>query len=113
MICTAAVFNNIRKWINYYGDFDPNNLDKDLFAEYTHICFKINGDGHFFLIRPDGFPTIRSGADIYNTGNVEVKLYCFPEETLIPLMIFEEEEIVDETVKQIVKFFSMMIETLV
>ena len=42
-----------------------------------------------------------------------MKLYCYPEETIIPLMIFEKEDNVDETVKQIVKLFSLLIESLV
>ena len=114
-LLTTAVFNSLRKWVNHYGDFDLNDVDKDLYAEYTHIYFEINGDGRFFKIRPDGFPEIQDGADIYiyNNGNVEMKLYCYPEETIIPLMIFEKEDNVDETVKQIVKLFSLLIESLV
>lgn len=114
-LLTAAVFDNLKKWINYYGDYDPEDLDKDYYAEYTQISFSINEDGRCLKMRPDGFPNIRSGIDIYiyNNCNVEVRLFCYPEESLITLMVFDEEEDVDDKVRQIINLFSVLIEAII
>ena len=110
----STVFGTIKKCIDKYGDYDEAE-ERDVFVNPMEMSYQYTLDWHFFVIRADGFPELGNGIDIaiYNNGDVDITVYCYPYTTEVSLIVFDEEEDADSTVKQAREVIELLIEDII
>ena len=110
----SALFGTIKACLDKYGNFDGDE-ESDVFLHPMEMSYRYTLDGHYFSVRAEGFPEIGDGVDvvIYNNGNVDITVYCYPYTTDASLIVFDEEKDIDSAVKQAREVIALLLESIV